>query len=312
MSGMRSVNELNSASSAGLKKQNSYMVDDMTNRALADYPVQCVQRVNGIQQAELHSHHGYEWYFCLAGSGEFIAGDQAYGIFAGSLIIVRPSVLHMPRPANGQLLHRQILSVDERYLDRLCGVDRFTAEQVCEWLPDGASASVLWQLNTGQLESVRAILLELESELTGKREAYTLEVQSLLLRLFAVLTREKAGPPSRQAEERRKLLAVQMTGYIADHYKLPFRMEEMVRYFHFSRSYLHRIFKQETGIAILEYLTHYRINRAKELLEADSMPLIEVAVTAGFQDLSYFCRSFKRQTGVPPGRYRKLHRQGGR
>lgn len=57
-----------------------------------------------------------------------------------------------------------------------------------------------------------------------------------------------------------------MTGYIADHYKPPFRMEEMVRYFHFSRSYLHRIFKRETGIAILEYLTHYRINRAKELL----------------------------------------------
>lgn len=311
MSGMRSVNELNSASSAGLKKQNSYMIDDMTNRALVDYPVQCVQRINGIQQAELHSHHGYEWYFCLAGSGEFIAGDQAYRIFAGSLIIVRPSVLHMPRPANGQLLHRQILSVDERYLDRLCGVDRFTAEQVCEWLPDGASASVLWQLNTGQLESVRAILLELESELTGKREAYTLEVQSLLLRLFAVLTREKAGSPSRQAEERRKLLAVQMTGYIADHYKLPFRIEEMVRYFHFSRSYLHRIFKQETGITILEYLTHYRINRAKELLEAESIPLIEVAVTAGFQDLSYFCRSFKRLTGVPPGRYRKLLRQGG-
>lgn len=80
-------------------------------------------------------------------------------------------MLHMPRPANGQPLHRLILSVDERYLDRLCSVDLSTAEQVCEWLPDGASASVLRQLNAGQLESVRAILLELESELVGKREA---------------------------------------------------------------------------------------------------------------------------------------------
>ncbi|MBW4079871.1 AraC family transcriptional regulator [Paenibacillus sp. S150] len=299
-------------SAAPSGEQEPCVVDHLTDRALADFPVQCVQRCSEILQPAPHSHSGYECYLCLNGSGRFIAGNNIYEINGGSLVIVNPSVLHMPRSTGGRPLHRLILSVDKSYLDRLCQVDHSAGQLVREWLPGERDGSLLWQLNIGRLESVQEIMRQLEGELADRQEGYTLAVQSLVLRLFAVLIRPVSGQlPSRPADARMKQLSEQMIAYIAGNYRDSFRLEEMSRYFHLSRSYLHRIFKQEIGLAIKEYLMAYRINRAKELLEAGTLPLTEVAAASGFQDLSHFCRSFKRLAGVPPGHYRTMHRKSG-
>lgn len=292
------------------REKGGHPMDELTNTALSLFPVQCVHRVSEIRQEAPHSHYGYEFYFCQSGHGNFIAGDRVYEMLAGSLVIVSPLVLHMPRPAPGQPLHRLILSVDKNYLSGLCRVDRCSQELISEWLPRKGEGSLARQLNIGQLESVKAVLLELEKELADKRDGYPLAVRSLLLRLFLELVRQEVGKPAvGTADESKKRLAEEIIRYIAARYKEPFHLDEMCRHFYLSRSYLYRIFKRETGISIQEYVMAYRINRAKELLETEQMPLVEVAAASGFPDLSHFCHSFKRLTGVTPGRYRTLLRR---
>jgi transcriptional regulator GlxA family with amidase domain len=71
--------------------------------------------------------------------------------------------------------------------------------------------------------------------------------------------------------------------------------------FHFNRS-----FKRATGQTPQHYLTHCRIERAKELLVKDSLSLVDVAASVGFKNQSHFTSVFHRFTGATPKSWRNL------
>ncbi len=72
---------------------------------------------------------------------------------------------------------------------------------------------------------------------------------------------------------------------------------------HVSESTFRRLFKEYTGKSPLEYRIERRISYAKKLLKTGSMSIIEVALETGFDDPAYFCRVFKKHTGVTAGEY---------
>lgn len=57
-----------------------------------------------------------------------------------------------------------------------------------------------------------------------------------------------------------------------------------------------------------EYISDYRINKAKELLRDTNIKISGVAEKVGFSDAAYFYRVFKKSVGVTPAQYRVTHR----
>ncbi len=72
-----------------------------------------------------------------------------------------------------------------------------------------------------------------------------------------------------------------------------------------SRSYLCRAFKRHVGIPPHEYLLNRRIETAMLSLQSTDEKILSIALSAGFNDLSHFNRSFKARTGQSPSAYRK-------
>jgi DNA-binding LacI/PurR family transcriptional regulator/AraC-like DNA-binding protein len=72
-----------------------------------------------------------------------------------------------------------------------------------------------------------------------------------------------------------------------------------------SEDYLTRIFRREMGLSLWDYLNRCRIFLAAELLRGTDDPIQDIALRTGFNDQTYFCRVFKKITGVPPGQLRK-------
>lgn len=66
-----------------------------------------------------------------------------------------------------------------------------------------------------------------------------------------------------------------------------------------------RRFKQATGHAPLAYIQHLRIDRAKTLLEAGELSVEAISWRVGYEDVAFFNRLFKRQTGMTPSAYRR-------
>ena len=69
-------------------------------------------------------------------------------------------------------------------------------------------------------------------------------------------------------------------------------------------TYVCQIFKRETGMTINEYLTEFRMEKAKEMLADVSFKQYDVCFAVGYASPSYFTRLFKKHTGLTPNEYR--------
>lgn len=73
-----------------------------------------------------------------------------------------------------------------------------------------------------------------------------------------------------------------------------------------SPSYLSKLFRDEMGITLTEYVNLKRVLYGRHLLETTEDKVFQVASQCGMDDYNYFCRLFKRYIGVSPRQYRKL------
>ena len=95
--------------------------------------------------------------------------------------------------------------------------------------------------------------------------------------------------------------------YIDDNYMFSIATEDVARVAGVHVGHLHRIFPEETGMRIGEYLTRLRIERAKTLLMHTDIPSSSIATRIGISSQQYFCRLFKKETGLSPQEYRKSY-----
>ena len=74
-----------------------------------------------------------------------------------------------------------------------------------------------------------------------------------------------------------------------------------------SPSHLSRLFRQQTGLSIIDYLTRIRMRAAEELLVHRKISIGTIAAEVGYRDANYFSRVFRRETGMTPREYRMAH-----
>ena len=93
--------------------------------------------------------------------------------------------------------------------------------------------------------------------------------------------------------------------YIEDHFDKDISLDDVSRVVNISPYYFSKVFKEESGLNFIEYLTNIRIDKAKELLENSNLSIKEICVSCGYTDPNYFSRSFKKNVGVTPTEYKE-------
>lgn len=81
-------------------------------------------------------------------------------------------------------------------------------------------------------------------------------------------------------------------------------LDELAAICGLSASHFARAFRTATGFSPHQYLIGLRLQRAKVLLESTELPVIEVAMTCGFEQPSHFATTFRKHVGVSPRAWR--------
>jgi two-component system response regulator YesN len=97
--------------------------------------------------------------------------------------------------------------------------------------------------------------------------------------------------------------------YIMSHYREPITLNDVAKAAHLSVSRLSHVFKEQTGFTIVDYMTNARIDYAKELLISTNKNCTEVCFEAGYNNQSYFTRTFKDVVGITPRAFRDMNRR---
>lgn len=94
---------------------------------------------------------------------------------------------------------------------------------------------------------------------------------------------------------------------IHSQYNSPIKVSEIAHQLALSRSYLYKIFKQETGYSIKDYIVQVKMNHACQLLANPDLSITEIANSVGYFDPLAFSNAFKNQYHMSPSDYRKFN-----
>ena len=261
----------------------------------------------------------YHWHQCCEillvheGSGTVIVNQKAFEIRRGMVFFFQPFQLHKVS-AN--------VSPAQPYIRSNIHFEPYEFEAALRPFPAlHARLLRLWQGNQSlqafdlgetfdYIEQVLAMHEKNALTAGGHREA-AVELSALLvMQLMNAFSPQLEPRPPKHANgmpSRTFTYAEKVMQWIEEHYKEDIRLEDIAEALHLSKYYLSRLFQNETGSSIPQYLTARRIKIACRLLQTTSYPIERIGIEVGIPNPSYFIRIFRKAVGTTPLKYRKSH-----
>lgn len=236
-----------------------------------------------------HSHDAFAIGAIVQGVGGYQCRGARHALPAGTLSLMNPEEPHTGHAESARLVYR-MLYVEEARLPHLLGRKQLPGGfRTLNPSDDGQVAAGLARL-AGEFE--RGDALALESEMLGVLELVF--VRHGGLRVAPAAARD-AG------------MTAEVRDYLEAHYAEAVSLDELAALVQRHPRHLIEAFRRVHGVPPHTYLLQRRVRAAKRaLLEEQS--LTEVALNLGFYDQAHFCATFRRFTGVTPGRFRATAR----
>ena len=252
-------------------------------------------------QIPVHWHDEFEIIYVRSGFLTVSISGESYIGKTGDAFVVSPGNLHLMGSQTGTVDYYTFLfplkyisfrtddMLDEKLLEPLnsghlmiCPRVKDTAKELCEQL----------------IEIYEAKNDESESKITT-------QVRTKIILLQFILEMWKKGFVIENDTSGRNTVEKEMVSYIQQNFTGKISLREFGEQFHLSEKYISRYFKEHFHITLSQYITHLRLEHAKQLLQDTDIPVTEIAMQSGYQNVSYFIRSFKKTYGVSPLKYRK-------
>lgn len=256
----------------------------------------------------LHWHDEMEIISISSGCGSITVQSETFTAQPGDLLLVPPQVLHgidqlenQPMEYYNILFRFSLLESNpmdtcyEKYLRPIYEGGRFLPF----YLPSGDPLNQLLQ------PYVESLIAHRRESLDG----YELLVKSNLFAILHHLNQSGTAATSAQyALQSTYDKLKQVLVHLQVHYASPITVEQAAGLCGFSPSHFMKLFRQLTGSSFTQYLKQYRLEIAASQLVQTDHKIAHIARRTGFQNLSYFTRSFAEQYGLPPAAYRKNHK----
>ncbi|SMD38323.1 transcriptional regulator, AraC family [Reichenbachiella faecimaris] len=146
----------------------------------------------------------------------------------------------------------------------------------------------------------RLIFLFAENH-TSKDYFVDMMIRELIIRVLQKENRRVLADNSRQFSSNHRLAAT--IDYIKKNLHLPLAVSDLCQVACMSESSFHRVFRSELGVSPIQFINEERIKKATRLLKQPKIQIKEVYLSCGFNNLSYFIRTFKKTLNQTPKEY---------
>ena len=249
----------------------------------------------GYQQCD----SGYGWgpgvrdhfliHHIVKGKGRYLCGSQTYELRTGDTFLIYP---------NAEVAYY----ADEKDPWEYYWVG-FNGAEVISLLKETAFTPNCPVSHTdfgGRLQNVLSEIYHAH----GMSNYHAVRMTGLLYQFFSLLLEFMPNTELPSSDAGRSY-ARHAAEFIAYNYSQPIDVEDIAANVGISRSHLYRVFMKQFSLSPTQYLTEFRINRARSLLEDSNLSIAAVANSVGFEDQLYFSKVFKKVTGMAPSAYLK-------
>lgn len=269
------------------------------------------RNLSGITE---HSHNYMQiWYVCKGECDHWIK-NSCYRMVKGDMFVLPPYIVHKTKPVEGEDVKVIGFEFSANFFDSK--FDNFTLDRnlfnfayIEPFLVSEDMVKPKLNLSAEAQTEVERLIYEMLKEYNEEKEYYDMLIRADVLKLLTIIAREYArSNKSKESEElfdKYKNAIENAITYIHENYNEEIHLDDICRFSMMSKTYFCYIFKSITGKTFAEYLIDIRIKKAIELLQNTDMPITKICFEVGFNDITHFCRTFKKVVGVSAKYYRK-------
>ena len=272
----------------------------------------CVEhvRVKPSEQIGLHHHPQWELSCVVCGSGIRTIGQSQEPFRSGDVVLLSPDVPHQ-------------WAFDDKTVDRHGRIENvtlfFSDRQLARSLTTQATLRTVFDRLSRQHEAVvfsgtaRRLIATLLCQLPDYPDSVRESALGLLLQLMATGQNLSDAPEHQRSARtfqsatvsaaprdyaRGRIAAIET--YVHCNFMRDIPLDTIAAHVGMNRSSFCIFFKRQTGQTFTNYLTRYRIDQARYLLTHTDRSVSQICYECGFNDVPYFCRTFKKHTGSTP------------
>lgn len=267
----------------------------------SDFPIEC--RVMKDPDFDMMPHWHKEFEILRVESGVlYLSIDQrSYKMETGDIAFIESGSLH------SGILENCVFTYAVFDLSMLCrrksdAINKFIEPIMCRKI------SFCEFFKTGKNTNIESIVDRLFSAFDNSNDFGVLDFYAEAFNLLRALYSGGYIKKIKNTKYEHQLAKIaDIIDFIEEHYREPLTLSTLSKKAGMNEKYFCRFFKEFTNITPIDYINRLRIeNAAHSLLEA-GFTVTEAALDNGFNDISYFSKTFKKYKGVSPKKYSKIN-----
>ena len=234
-------------------------------------------------------HENTEFLYCLSGSGYFQYNEKMYAVGPGDMVVANSEMLHST--TTDDVMEYCCLIVDRNFcLENGIPTTKLTFQEL---------------IQDPELSALFLRIYEVYGRYRQNGQFYEVAaVRAAVLDFLYRLCRDYIVQQTRTATPQRGELVKNAVIYIRKHLSEPLTLDIIADHVGVNKHYLSRLFKQILRKTVFETVRVLRCNEAKHRLES-GMSVSQAAHSCGFENLSYFTRTFKQYYNMLPSQCQK-------
>ncbi|MEN8075805.1 AraC family transcriptional regulator [Clostridioides difficile] len=266
-----------------------------------DFPIEFyhVTRDHPRYNMDLHWHTQCEIIKILEGEFSLILNDEKILSKAGDILFIHDGVVHGGTPIN--CVYECIVFDMSLLLKKNITCTKLLSDIINH-------NKVIDTIISGHNKHIEICCNYLFESINSKEPGFELIVQGSLYNLLGMILRTglyktKSISTKRSSTSLQQLKTV--LTLLEEKFSEPLTLEDLSKSVGMTPKYFCRFFHQMTNKTPIEYLNYYRVDVACELLLTKDVCITDVALDCGFNDVSYFIKTFKKYKGITPKQYIK-------
>lgn len=245
-----------------------------------------------------HWHEEAELTLITGGSGHYQIDLVDYEVQAGDLVFVPPLVLHAISLGEGASLSSETYVFHMNFLGGNA-TDICSTRYLRPMMNQELSMPCLITAEHSAYDELKNSFDRIAALYDEAVSGYELALKALFLQvIFQLLPYSKRMMSSDTGTPSDKLK--QVLDYIELHAAETITVSELAKLCYFSDYHFMRFFKKHMNMTCVEYINNLRLEKAVELFEQGNTSVLDVSLSVGFHNLSYFHRAFKKKYGMTP------------
>lgn len=261
----------------------------------------------------VHSHDYFEIYMFHKGECKYLINDHVIQLHENDIIVMNGSALHGPTPTEGKPYERTVIEFSPEWMRSI--IHQLNVSEILTPF-DQLGNILLRDIEPQKFEEIQSLLQKLYLKQLNLKNSAKQSIEKRMLKgetttllielLFIIYDLSKSKLTSTPIGNTSKMKHVnKIITWIDYHYHQNLTLDEIAEQLHISKYYMSRIFKDVTGVTVMQYMMQRRLLRAKYLLEMHpEKSILDIALESGFESASHFSRKFRKHYQITPTEYR--------